>query len=72
MTKTIIIESVNSRAISKLKEKDYLGVCVGLANGKVVVKDKSIEKVMRILFTEHKGEEVAATSFPSKDKTLVI
>jgi len=56
----------------KIREKKYEGMCVGLANGKVVAHSVSIKEVMNDLFTKHKGEQIAVISVPKKDKVLVL
>jgi hypothetical protein len=72
MMTTISLGDVNSKAIKVLDMKKYEGMCVGLANGKVVAHSASIKEVMNDLFTKHKGEQIAVISVPKKDKVLVL
>ena len=72
MKTPIIVETKNSKAIKELDGKNFEGLCIGLADGKVVAKERSIARVMEILFTKYKGKSIAVTSFPKRDKTLVV
>ena len=67
-----IIEDVNSKALARLDVNKYEGKCVGLANGKVVVSDKSVKQVMKTLAKNYSNKQTAVVTFPKKDKILVL
>jgi len=58
--------------LKKLNLKKYEGLCVGLANGRVVVSDKSLNTVMKKLSSGYKGQKISLLTVPKKNKTLVL
>ena len=52
------------------KAKD--GICVGLADGKVVVESKSITKVMNTLLKDYTDKEITLSSVPKGNKVFIL
>ena len=48
------------------------GVCLGLADGKVVVKSKSINEVMNTLIQNYPDSKISITSVPRGDKIFIL
>lgn len=66
------MKDVNTEALKHLDANLYEGFCVGLADGKVVVKSPSIKKVMATLNMTYSDKKTAIMTFPKKNKILVL
>ncbi len=56
----------------KFSLKELEGNCIGLVDGKVVIKSKSIKKVMNALIKDYPNREIAITSMPKGDKVFIL
>ncbi|GEM_PF-2426039 len=50
----------------------YEGKCVGLADGKVVASNKSVNVVMKKLSSDYRGQKISLLTVPKKNKILVL
>ncbi len=48
------------------------GICIGLADGKIVVESKSINKVMNTLIEDYSDKEITISSIPKGNKIFVL
>jgi dihydroxyacetone kinase-like predicted kinase len=48
------------------------GICVGIADGKVVVEDKDINIVMDTLIQDYSDKKTSITSIPKGDKVFIL
>ena len=58
-------------AKSQITKKDE-GKCIGLVNGKVVIRSSSINKVMKELNKKYSDKEVSITSIPKGNKVFIL
>lgn len=56
----------------KTTSKKLEGNCVGLADGKVVIKSKSIKRVMDTLINKYPDSEVSIASVPKGNKIFIL
>ncbi len=52
--------------------KQEKGVCVGFADGKEVIRSRSINRVIKILIDKYPHSEVTLASIPSGDKVFIL
>ena len=55
-----------------LLDKEGEAMCLGKANGKVVIKAKTPEDVMEFLFSKYKGQDIELVCIPNRKKTFVL
>ena len=68
----VMVKDINSSALEKLNLNKYEGMCIGLANGRVVAKNHSIQTVMRELIEKHRGKKIAVINVPKKNKIFIL
>ena len=58
-----------------MKKSDYTkyeGKCIGIADGKVVIASRSVNKVMKTLIKDYSDCDVTLTSIPKRNKILIL
>ncbi len=61
-----------SASNSRSKEFKKEGVCVGLADGKEVIRDQDINKVMDTLKKNYPNQDIAISSIPKHNKIFIL
>lgn len=57
---------------SRLDLEGREGKCLGLADGKIVVEDERVERVMEVLQRDYSDKRISILTVPKADKILIL